>query len=183
MSILWAFVTEVLVGQQGVTLSESREKIQCLWDGIKGDRHSGQTKLAGVRERYVPKGTEILNLRQVSIVSVEELEEIAWRMGIPKVTGADLGANVVLSGIPELTKLPTGTIMKFSEQTLLFVTGENLPCVFPGKNIQARYPDIPKLANKFPKIATGQRGLVAMILRPGSIRKSDVVEIDTKTAF
>lgn len=183
MGKLQAFVVEVLVGPQGVTLSESREKIQCLWDGIEGDRHSGQTKFAGVREDYVPKGTEVLNLRQASIVSKEELEEIAKRMGIPKVTGADLGANVVLSGIPELTKLPTGTIIKFSEQTLLLVTGENLPCVFPGKNIQARYPDIPKLANKFPKIAMGKRGLVAIVLRLGDIRKDDVVEIDIKTAF
>ena len=178
-----AVVIEVLVGFEDVTLAEPQEKIQCLWDGVRGDRHCGQTKLAGGRESYVPKGTEILNLRQVSIVSKEELEEIAQRMGIPEVSGADLGANIVLSGISELTKLPTGTIIKFSEQTLLFVTGENLPCVFPGKNIQARYPDIPKLANKFPKTAMGRRGLVAVVLRPGNIRKNDFVKIDIKTAF
>ena len=175
-------VMEILVGLEGFTLAEPQEKIQCLWGGVRGDRHCGQIKLAGVREKYVPKGTEVLNLRQVSIVSKEELEEIAQRMDIPEVTGADLGANIVLSGVPELTKLPTGTIIKFPEQTLLFVTGENLPCVFPGKNIQARYPDIPKLVNKFPKTAMGRRGLVAVVLRPGSIRKNDVVKIDIKTA-
>ncbi len=167
----------VLVGLSGVTCSQEKKKIQCTWDGVKNDRHYGRTKLAGVREKYVPKGTKVLNLRQVSIVSEEELQEIARRMGVHEVTGTDLGANVVLKNIPELTKISSGAIVKFSSGAILFVVRENLPCVFPGRNIQERYPDIPSLVRKFPKAAMGIRGLVAIVLQPGNIRRGDTVEI------
>lgn len=149
-----------------------------MWAGIMGDRHYGITKPAGGRERYVPKGTEILNIRQVSIVSEEELAEIARRMNVPEVTGPDLGANLIVKNVEELTKLPSGTILKFpARETLLFVTGENTPCVLPGRNIQAKYPGIPHLASSFPKAAMGRRGLVAVVLRPGWIHEGDTVEI------
>lgn len=173
-----ALVSGVFVGPVGVTLSEPREKIECIWNGINSDRHCGRTKLAGGREKYVPRGTEILNIRQVSIVSEEELAEISRRMNIPEVIGSDLSANLVLKNVEGLTKLPGGTIIKFpARETLLYVVGENTPCVLPGKNIQARYLTIPHLASKFPKAAIGRRGLVAVVLRPGWIYEGDAAEI------
>ena len=172
-----AVVVKVLIGPSDVTCSRDVEKIQCTWNGIKGDRHFGRTKLAGVREKYVSKGSEILNLRQVSIVSEEELEEIATRMGVPEVAGADLGANIVLKNLSELTNISSGALMEFSSGAILFIVRENLPCVFPGKNIQEKYPDIPGLVRKFPKTAIGIRGLVAIVLQPGNIHKNDTVKI------
>jgi len=171
-------VSGVFVGPVGVTLSEAREKIECTWDGIVDDRHHGRTKPAGPRETYVSRGTELLNIRQVSIVSEEELKEIALRIGAPDVTGPDLGVNLVFKNIKELTKLPGGTTLKFpGRETLLVVIGENTPCGLPGKNIQAGYPGIPGLAKKFREQAMGRRGLVAMVLRPGYIYQGDTVEI------
>ncbi len=174
----YALVSGVFVGPKGVTLSEARNKIECMWDGVKGDRHYGRTKPAGAREPYVPRRTELLNIRQVSIVSEAELAEIAQRIEVPEVNGPDLGANLVFKNIEGLTKLPGGTTIKFpGRETLLCVIGENTPCGLPGKNIQARYPDIPGLAKKFREQAVGLRGLVAVVLRPGYIHESDTVEI------
>ena len=170
-------VSQVLAGPGGITASSELPRIECTFDGIEQDRHCGRTKPAGVREKYVKKGTEILNLRQISLVSKEELQEIAQEMGVEKVTGADLGANVVVRGIDNFTALPPGTILRIGSQCLLFITGENLPCVHPGKNIQARYPDMPRLAAAFPKAALGRRGLVAIVLHPGTIFPGNPIEI------
>lgn len=173
-----ALVFGVFVGPANVTFSEAREKIECAWDGIKEDRHYGRTKPAGARESYVPRGTQLLNIRQISIVSEAELAEIAQLIGVPKITGPDLGANIVLKNIERITKLPGGTVIKFpARETLLCVIKENKPCGFPGKNIQAKYPDIPGLAKKFREQAVGLRGLVAVVLRPGYIYEGDTVEI------
>ena len=172
-----AIVLQVLVGPREATRSEAQLSIECTLDGVMDDRHYGRTKAAGVRERYVSKETEILNLRKVSLVSTEELSQIAQKMGVPEVTGEDLGANIVLQGIENLTEVPAGTLMRFSEQVLLFVTGENTPCVFPGKNIQKRYPDIPNLEREFPRAAVNIRGLVAIVVDPGAIQENDVVKI------
>lgn len=171
-----AVVLQVLVGPHEATHSEEQSSIECTLDGVEGDRHWGRTKAAGVRERYASKGTEILNLRLVSLVSAEELSQIAQKMGVPEVTGEDLGANIVLQGIENLTEVPAGTLMRFSEQVLLFVTGENTPCKFPGRNIQKRYPDIPNLEREFPRAAVDIRGLVAIVVDPGTIRGNDIVE-------
>lgn len=170
-------VLRVLVGPPGVTYSKERDEIKCLWGGIVEDRHYGRKKAAGVREKYVARGDEILNLRQVSIVSIEELKEIADLMNIPKVTGADLGANLVLEGIDYLSDISPGTVLKFSGGAAFFVTGENLPCRHPGENIQSRYQEIDGLAKMFPKAALGRRGLVAIVLKPGKIKIGDSVEI------
>lgn len=171
-------VLQVLIGKEEVTCSVEQEEIDCTLEGIFGDRHYGATKLAGVREKkYAQKGEEILNLRQVSIVSESELSQIARNLGIAEIIGEDLGANIVINGIEDLTKLSRGTIMSFSSGTLLYVTGENLPCVFPGENLQKEYEQIPNLASAFPKAAKGLRGLVAIVLRPGRICRGETVEI------
>lgn len=173
-------ISRVFVGPAGVTLSEPREGIECGWNGIVDDRHHGRTKPAGGRETYVRKGTDLLNIRQVTIVSKEELAEIARLIDVPDVTGPDLGANIVLKNIEGLTQLPGGTTIKFpGRETLLVVIGENGPCKLPGVNIHARHPVMPRgeLTAKFHEVAKGRRGLVAMVLHPGYLYRGDTVEI------
>ena len=53
-----------------------------------------------------PRGTEILNRRQITIVSVEELERIAEELGVVSVLPEWLGANLLLKGFSELTNSP-----------------------------------------------------------------------------
>ncbi len=154
--------------------------------GIRGDRHAG-TRLADVRERELlsfgfSKGIEIANHREFSAISVEELEEIARAMGLPSsIPHGCLGENLVLSGIPKLTELPTGTMLFFRKDekqirtAVLVVWSENTPCRGPGEAIQETFPDIPELTRLFPKSAIGKRGIVGSIYASGNIHTGDTV--------
>ncbi|GAB4406231.1 MAG: MOSC domain-containing protein [Anaerolineales bacterium] len=147
------------------------------WEGFAGDRHAGLTRPSDGRTPHYPRGTEIRNSRQVSIVSAEELAEIAAAMGLDAVLPEWLGANLLLTGIPRLTRLPRGVRLFFSGGAVLVSEGENLPCSAPGKVIQAQYPGIPGLARLFVKAAWGRRGIVAWVEKPGLIRVGDDVRL------
>lgn len=154
--------------------------------GVKGDLHAG-ARLADAREKGLaafglPKGIEIANHREVSIVSLEELTLVGEAMKLPaSIPYGCLGENLVLGGIPRLTELPTGTLLFFrkDERTIrtavLAVWGENTPCTAPGEAVQACYPAIPGLAGRFPKAARGRRGLVAGVYCSGKIHEGDAV--------
>jgi len=61
-------------------------------------------------------------------VSEEELGEIAGLMGIPEMKAEWLGANVVTSGIPDLTLLTPSTRLQFPSGATIVVDLENFPC-------------------------------------------------------
>ena len=72
--------------------------------GIVGDCHSGLTRKSDSRTlRLYRRDTDIRNVRQLSLLSVEELAEVAAAMDIPEVKPEWVGANLVTSGIPDLT--------------------------------------------------------------------------------
>lgn len=156
-----------------MTVPEVRAEL----DGIVGDRHAGFTRRADNRTPFYPRGTVIGNNRQVSLVSIEELETLAAALGVPRIEAAWLGANLVVVGVPRLSHLPPATRLFFPDDATLVVTAENHPCVFPGKQLQARYPAVPGLDRAFPKYANGVRGLVAWVERAGIIRTGDTVRI------
>lgn len=182
-------VEAVLVAHRfGVATSFPTRKIQLLrGHGVRGDAHAG-VRLADVRERELlsfglPKGIEIANMRELSAVSAEELGEIAAGMAIPSIAPGCLGENIVVSGIPRLTRLPTGTMLFFQKNdqakrtAVLAVWGENSPCTIPGEAIQACYPGIPDLAAKFPKAAKGRRGVVGFVYCSGTVHEGDTVVV------
>lgn len=146
-------------------------------EGFAGDRHAGFTRLADSRTPFYPRGTVIGNSRQVSIVSVEELTALAAALGVPRIEAAWLGANLLIEGVPRLSTLPPMLRFFFPDEATLQITAENHPCVFPGKAIQRRYPEIADLERAFPRHARGRRGLVAWVERPGTIRRGDTVRI------
>ncbi|NOJ97646.1 MOSC domain-containing protein [Corallococcus coralloides] len=145
--------------------------------GIVGDRHAGLTRKADVRVPWFPKGTLIRNTRQLSIVSREELVEVARTLGVPHVLASWLGANLELVGVPRLTHLPPGTRLFFPEDATLVMEGENHPCVQPGRVIESHHPDLKGLASRFVKAAWQKRGLVGWVERPGLIRAGDAVRV------
>jgi hypothetical protein len=183
-------VESVLVAHTfGSKISTEVEKIQAVrGHGIRGDTHAG-TRLADVRELEFRnfgflKGTEILNLREFSAVSVEELAEVAKVMMLPTaIPRGCLGENLIISGIPHFTQLPTGTMLFFQKDanqkrtTVLIVWKENTPCEWPGKAIQERFPDIKGLERLFPKAAVHKRGIVGPIFASGNICPGDTVVI------
>ncbi len=156
---------------------ERRPRVRVTLEGFEGDRHAGLTRLSDARTPHYPRGTEIRNSRQVSIVSAEELSAIAVDMGLPELRPEWLGANLVLGGIPDLTHLPPSTRLLFPHDTVLVVEGENLPCTLPGQVLQDRYPHIPGLVTAFPKEAIHRRGVLGWVERSGFICEGDPVTV------
>src|SRR5581483_5336768 len=159
-------VTRLLIGGSQHTLqSTSVARVRVTFEGLEGDVHTSLTRRSDVRVPHYPRGTIIRNTRQVSILSQEELAEVAKAMEIPHVQAAWVGANLEMRGIPNLTMLPPSTRIFFPDDAVIVVDGENMPCIGPGHAIQEHYPDIPKLAQRFPKAAWHKRGLVGWIER------------------
>jgi hypothetical protein len=178
-------VSAVFVGTDAHSLvTTKRPQVKVTFEGFEGDKHSGFTRLSDSRTPHYPRGTEIRNDRQVSIVSVEELAQIAAMMRLPEILPEWLGANLLLRDVPRLTQLPPCTRLAFSSGAVLEVEHENLPCKGPGKVIQARY-ERPGLDALFPKAALHLRGVVACVEKPGAICEGDevVVEIPHQVVF
>jgi len=155
--------------------SIDKSEVEVDWDGFVGDKHYGPTKSAGSSQKPYPKGAEVRNTRQVSIVSAEELADIAEAMDLPSVKADWVGANMSISGIPNLSKLSPGTRLHFADGAGLVIEGENMPCTTAGATLQEQYPDKEGLVKNFPKKALGKRGVVAWVERPGLIRRGDKV--------
>jgi hypothetical protein len=168
----------VFLGLAAKTLeTTSQAKVKVTFEGFEGDKHAGLTRKSDSRTPYYPRGTEIRNDRQISIVSKEELAQIAARMQLSEVLPEWLGANLLLQGIPNLTQLPPGTRLFFSAGVTLVVQAENLPCKLPGKVIQSQ-TQREGLAELFPQIALHLRGLVACVERPGIISAGESLQAD-----
>ncbi len=158
-------------------IATPRQEVRVTWEGFEGDKHAGLTRKVGSRGGPYPRGMEIRNTRQVSLVSEEELAKVAETMGLPRVEPAWVGANLMLAGIPDLTLLPPGTRFIFPDEAALVVEEENLPCTSAGKAVQSQYPERNGLATVFPKAAIHKRGLVGWVERPGVIRTGDKVQV------
>jgi MOSC domain-containing protein YiiM len=167
------------VGLDKRSLVTTRQpEARVTFEGVAGDRHAGLTRPSDNRTPHYPRGTEIRNSRQVSIVSSEELAEIAALLGIPCVLPEWLGANLLIAGIPHLTQIPPSTRLFFAGGVVLVVDSENQPCISPGNVMQALHPHIANLAARFVKAAQGKRGIVAWVERPGAIREGDEVRAE-----
>ena len=177
-----AKIEAVLVAdKQGTFVSRRVSKLNLEYGGIKGDLHFGLTKKAGSREKMYPRGKEIFNRRQITIVSVEECARVAAKLGIERILPEWLGANIFISGFPDLTQLKEGSRILFPSGAGLLCEGENDPCIQPGKVLQQQFPDEEKLAPRFVKAAMGLRGIVAIVECQGEIHSGEEVEIFHKT--
>ena len=149
------------------------DRLGLVFDGILGDCHSSRIYKSDSRvlQQY-KRGVPIANTRQVSIVSEEELAEVGETMQAGRLKPEWLGANLVTSGIPELTLLPPSTRMMFSSGATLIVDGENAPCRQVADVIEQH---VPGKGMQFPKAARNKRGLVAWVEREGSIAVGDEI--------
>jgi hypothetical protein len=141
--------------------------------GVIGDRHYGVTQASDSRQqRYYPRGTVIRNRRQLTLVSAEELAEVARRLDVPQIRGEWLGANVVVEGMPDFSALPIGTRLLFPGGAGLVCEGVNQPCRLPAEVIQQQFPSSHAVA-QFVRAAFGRRGIAASVECPGQIRSRD----------
>lgn len=152
--------------------SAATPSVRATFDGFEGEAHGGATRPSCVRviRQYPTKGTEIRNARQITILSGEELAEIARRLDIPAVKPEWLGANMIVEGIPDFTQVPPSSRLIFENGTGVVVDIENGPCKYPAQIIEAHHPG---KGLDFPKVARGLRGVVAWIERPGEIALGD----------
>lgn len=171
-------VTHVMIGREKHTLESTRIcRVQVTFEGFVGDQHAGLTRFSDVRVPHYPRGTVIRNTRQVSMLSLEEMADIAAALQLPEVLPEWLGGNLAFRNIPFLSMLPLSTRIFFPDDAVLVVDAENLPCTGPGKVIQHHFPSIPKLVQAFPKAAMHKRGLVGWVERVGYINEGDTVSV------
>lgn len=175
---LSGIVQAVLIGQDAHSLvTTPYEQAALTFEGFEGDHHAGITSRSDGRKPFYPRGTLIRNDRQVSLVSVEELAQVAASLGLPELRPEWLGANLLISGIPVLSLLAPATRLFFSGGAVLVITAENLPCSNPGRVLQKQFPGALKLASEFPRAALHKRGLVAVVECPGVIRAGETVRV------
>lgn len=168
----------VYLGLDPVSLVTTRQaQVEVVLEGFAGDKHAGFTRPADSRTPDYRRGTPIRNDRQVSLVSVEELAQVAAALDLPLILPEWLGANLALQGIANLTQLPPNTRLVFAQGAVLVVQQENRPCTGPGKVIQEHYQQ-PGIESAFPKAAMHRRGLVACVEHPGIIAEGDVVIVN-----
>ena len=157
-----------LADARGSFVTRAVAELALTLGGIEGDRHFGLTVPAGVREQHQPRGAQIRNARQLSLVSDEELAEIARGLDVPSVAWQRLGANLCLKGRARLSKLPPSSRLVFPSGATVVVDSENAPCSKPARELEAP---------TFVKAALGRRGLVGWVEREGVVRVGDAVAI------
>jgi MOSC domain-containing protein YiiM len=150
--------------------AEPVEAVELAWEGFVGDAHSGLTRPACTRVRdQHPKGTEIRNTRQISLLSAEELALIAAELGLDRLDPALIGASLVVEGIPDLTKLPPASRLIAENGATLTTDTENAPCTLSAREIEAETGR----GKGFKAAAAGRRGVTAWVERPGRLALGD----------
>ncbi len=174
-------VVSVHVGAEDVLGKVARDSIELALDGIVGDRHRGLERACWESGDKQAAGTLRRNERQWSAVSLEELAEISAAMGLSEPLRADtLGANLCLSGVPGLSRLPRGTLLEFSSGAVLMIEEYNPPCSDMGAEIAASYTGAsgePIAPTEFSTAAKFLRGVVGIVEVAGTIAVGDLVTV------
>lgn len=152
-------------------MAQQVESLGLTFAGPDGEAHAGLTRPSCSRvTSQHPRGTPIRNVRQLSILSAEEMAETAARMGLEALDPAWLGASVVVAGLPDFSRLPPSSRLQGPDGTTLVVDMENRPCQLPAKVIEQIRPGAGKA---FKTAANGRRGITAWVEREGSLRIAD----------
>jgi hypothetical protein len=178
-------VSSLLKAEGKDFVSQPVDSLALTFEGIEGDFHAGIARKSGGREPWYPRGTEMRNERQITILSEEELVEIAGGLNIEKLEPGWIGANLVLEGIPNLSFLPSRTLLFFEGGVTLRVDGYNAPCRLAGGSIakhlglNAPGGDFTKtdMALAFKDAAYMKRGVVAWVEKEGVISQGETVNV------
>ena len=141
------------------------------FDGVEGVPYGGRTRpsCARVTSQH-PKGTEIANVRQLSIICADELQATAKDMGLDQIDPAWIGASIIVQGIPDFAHIPPSSRLQAENGTCLIVDMQNRPCHQPGLTIARHYPEE---AKRYKGAAKGRRGVTAWVERPGRLAIGD----------
>lgn len=155
--------------------SAALEDVMLTFAGVGTEAHGGETRpsCSRVVSQY-PKGTEIRNTRQLSIVSAEDLAAIADAMEIPALDPAWIGASLMIEGIPNFTLIPPSSRLQFASGATVTVDMMNAPCHLPAPVIDRAHPGI---GGRFKTAAKHRRGITAWVEREGTVALGDEVRL------
>ncbi len=155
--------------------SKKLETAELTFSGIAGEAHGGETRpsCGRVIDQF-PRGTIIRNVRQLSVVSAEELAEIASGIGVSEMDPAWVGASLVLEGVPDFTHIPPSSRLQAPSGATLVVDMENLPCHLPAPVIDE---DAPGHGRPFKQAAKDKRGVTAWVECEGLIAIGDKLRL------
>ncbi|MEL6617555.1 MAG: sulfurase [Pseudomonadota bacterium] len=147
------------------------QSVEATLDGFPGEDHGGATRPACVRVKtQYPKGTEIRNVRQLTILSAEELAQTAEAMGLETIDPAWVGASMIIEGIPDFTHVPPSSRLMSHSGVGIAIDMENRPCIYPGKEIEQEATGFGK---RYKPAAKGRRGVTAWIEHGGRLAVGD----------
>ncbi len=162
-------------GETETIRSSSADQIDLDFGGQAGARHAGVNRASCVRVRNLyTEGTEIRNVRQLTILSAEQLDAIAAEMDLDTLDPGLLGATLILRGIPDFTHVPPSARLQGPSGLTLTVDTENRPCLYPAREIEAEQPGH---GAAFKSAATNRRGVTAWVERPGSLALGDTMKL------
>ena len=151
------------------------DEMALTFAGHAGEVHAGLTRPSCSRVvAQHPVGTEIRNVRQVSVVSAEELAVVAEKIGLEAFDPAWVGASVVVQGIPDFSHIPPSSRLQGPGGATLTVDMQNRPCQLPAKTIEAVRPGHGKA---FKPAAQGLRGVTAWVEREGCLHLGDTLRL------
>ena len=159
--------------REAALASTAQDEMALSFAGPVGEDHGGLTRPSCSRVIY-PRGTEIKNTRQLSVVSAEELAQIAEEMGVDTLDPWLVGATMVLSGIPDFSHLPPSSRLQIANGATLTVDMQNRPCHLPAAEIDVPHPG---KGRTFKAAAQGLRGVTAWVEREGTARVGDIVTV------
>lgn len=155
--------------------SEACDSLDLSFEGIQGGQHSGRNRPSCVRVKSQhPEGTEISNVRQVTILSAEEMAMIAADCGLDALDPIYVGATIVVEGIEDFSHIPPSARLQSQNGTTLIVDMQNRPCNLPAREIEQ---DLPGHGKPFKEAAKGRRGVTAWVEKPGTLRVGDRIRL------
>jgi hypothetical protein len=172
--VVWLGYQPVPVEKLVIT-SRPVNEMPLSFAGFDGEVHAGINRPSCSRVlKQHPRDTVIRNVRQLCVVSAEEMAEVAADMGLAAMDYAWVGASLVLEGIPDLTHLPPSSRLQGPDGVTLVVDMENLPCQEPAVTIEKVRPGLGK---GFKTAAAGKRGVTAWVEREGVLRLGEVMTL------
>lgn len=151
------------------------EEIHASFAGLEGEAHGGLTRPSCSRmTSQHPRGTEIRNVRQLAVLSQEELDAIAGELDLERLDPALTGASLVIEGIPDFTHVPPSSRLQAASGTTLVVDMENQPCQLPAREIEMH---LPGHGRGFKAAAADRRGITAWVEREGMLRVGEEIRL------
>ena len=129
---------------------QQRQNVSLKLSGPEGDCHTGLTRLSDSRTLLTYKrNTIIRNVRQLTIISAEEMADVAKAMGL-------------------------ATRLQFSSGATVVVDMENAPCRQVADEISKSHPE---QGPSFVKAATYKRGVTVWVECEGDVKIGDEIKI------